>query len=118
MLPTRPVRLAAGRDVPGLCLDALLEHVGMTPEARCLVAGSEDGRTVLNVSLSMIHHGVILYRVGKQPLPRGLGGPLRLVVARLGEVKALASLYVCDSTFMRDDETEPIRLAVSSGRAR
>jgi DMSO/TMAO reductase YedYZ molybdopterin-dependent catalytic subunit len=109
-LPSRQVRLAAGRDVPGLRLDALLARAGMTANARSLIAESEDGRKVLNVPLTHLRSCLILYRVANAPLPRGLGGPFRLVAPRLGEVKALASLYVSDCTFMRDDETDTINL--------
>jgi hypothetical protein len=109
-LPNRQVRLAAGRDVPALRVDALLARAGMTENARSLIAESEDGRKVLNVPLSFLESCLILYRVANAPLPRGLGGPFRLIAPRIGEVKALASLYVSDCAFMRDDETDSINI--------
>jgi hypothetical protein len=111
MLPSQKVRLAAGRDVPALRVDALLERAGMTTNARSLIAESEDGRSILNVPLSSLQSCLILYRVANGPLPRGLGGPFRLIAPRIGEVRALASLYVSDCAFLRDDETNSIDIS-------
>jgi hypothetical protein len=106
-LPTQPVRLAAGRDVPGLRLDALLAHAGITQAARSLIAESEDGSTILNLPLGILKSCLVVYSVDKRlPLPRGLGGPLRLIAPRYGEVRALASLYLSDAPWVRDTDTE------------
>ena len=105
-LPAQPMRLAAGRDVPGLRLDALLACAGVKKTARSIVAECEDGTTLLNLPIQIAKTCLVLYRVGGVPLPRGLGGPMRLYAPRYGEVKALASLYVSDAAWVRDTDTE------------
>jgi hypothetical protein len=110
-LPSQAVRLAAGRDVPALRLDALLALSGVAKSARSLVAESEAGARLLSLPLGIIKTCLLVHSIGALPLPRGLGGPLRLIAPRYGEVKALASLYVSDAPWVRDDDTE--RMAVA-----
>jgi DMSO/TMAO reductase YedYZ molybdopterin-dependent catalytic subunit len=106
-MPAASARLA-GREILALPLDALLARVGVSATARTIVAESEDGARVMTLPLSALHGAQVLYRVGGGPLPRGLGGPLRLMVPGHGEVKALASLYVSDAAGARDDDTERV----------
>lgn len=59
---------------------------------------------------------IVFYRADDAPLPRGLGGPYRLMTsARVGagDVKALGSIYVSERRFVDVDDTERVCVRVT-----
>jgi DMSO/TMAO reductase YedYZ molybdopterin-dependent catalytic subunit len=104
-----PSALLAGREVAAVRLDALLALAGLGREARSIIAESQEGGLVLSMPLEAAKSCVVLYRVGEAPLPRGLGGPFRLVThgrLRSGDVKALDTIYVSERAVIDDSDTE------------
>jgi DMSO/TMAO reductase YedYZ molybdopterin-dependent catalytic subunit len=111
-----PSALLAGREIAAVRLTTLLELAGVHAGAQSIVCESEDGAYVTTLPLEAARHCVVLYRVGEAPLPRGLGGPFRLVTGgRLGagDVKALGSLYVSERRFVDVDDTERVCVRVT-----
>ncbi len=113
-----PSALLAGRDIVAVRLDALLAMAGVTAGARSIVAESAEGSFVTSMSLETARQCVVVYRVGEAPLPRGLGGPFRLVTQgrlRCGDVKALDTIYVSERLPADDSDSE--RVCIRSARA-
>jgi DMSO/TMAO reductase YedYZ molybdopterin-dependent catalytic subunit len=115
-----PSALLAGREIAAIRLTTLLELVGAGPRAQSIVCESEDGAYVTTLPIEAARDCVILYRVGDSPLPRGLGGPFRLVTSgrvRAGDVKALGSLYISERRFVDVDDTERVCVRVTTRAA-
>jgi DMSO/TMAO reductase YedYZ molybdopterin-dependent catalytic subunit len=106
-----PSTLLAGREIVAIRLTTLLSLVGARASARSIMCESEDGAYVTTLPMEATRDCLILYRVGEAALPRGLGGPFRLVTGgRLGagDVKALGSIYVSEQPFVDADDTERV----------
>jgi DMSO/TMAO reductase YedYZ molybdopterin-dependent catalytic subunit len=111
-----PSALLAGREIAAIRLLTLLELAGARAGAQSIVCETEDGAYVTTLPMAAAVDCVILYRVGEAALPRGLGGPFRLVTgARLGagDVKALGSIYVSERRFVDVDDTERVCVRVT-----
>ncbi|MGZ3406125.1 MAG: molybdopterin-dependent oxidoreductase [Polyangia bacterium] len=111
-----PSALLAGREIAAVRLTTLLALAGACSGAQSIVCETEDGAYVTTLPIEAAQQCVILYRVGEAPLPRGLGGPFRLVTAgRLGngDVKALGSIYVSERRFVDVDDTERVCVRVT-----
>lgn len=111
-----PSALLAGREIAAVRLAMLLDLAGAHANAQSLVCESEDGAYVTSLPMEAARQCVILYRVGELPLPRGLGGPFRLVTAgrlRAGDVKALGSIYVSERRLVDVDDTERVCVRVT-----
>src|SRR5262249_30646678 len=109
--------LLGGREIFAVPLDRLLALAGIDPRARSIVAESSDGSFISMLPVSACAGCVVVYRVGDGPLPRPLGGPLRLVTrGQLGDVKDLGSLHVSDQPFV--DGTESGRVVLRSDARR
>ena len=73
--------LVPGRSGGGVRLGALLEAVKPRPGAAYLTVESADGGFSASVPLSaVVDSGVVLYRLGAQPLPAQQGGPFRFLI--------------------------------------
>jgi DMSO/TMAO reductase YedYZ molybdopterin-dependent catalytic subunit len=77
----------------------LLELAKPTIEARYVTAVSDDGLYTASIPLSEIREkGWLVYKLGDEALPRGRGGPFRIVVPQgrtlCWNVKAVATLRV------------------------
>ncbi len=86
--------LLGGRAITGVRLGVVVEALAIKPWARFVVVSGGDGY-VANVPLAAVHDCVLVYAVGDQPLPRDLGGPVRLLTRGLDEctnVKAVERL--------------------------
>jgi DMSO/TMAO reductase YedYZ molybdopterin-dependent catalytic subunit len=113
-----PSALLAGREIAAVRLDTLLAIAGLHDRARSIVFESSEGSFLVAMSLEAARGCVVVYRVGEAPLPRGLGGPFRLVTQgrmRCGDVKALGTIYVSDRPHVDDSDTE--RVCVRTARA-
>jgi DMSO/TMAO reductase YedYZ molybdopterin-dependent catalytic subunit len=111
-----PSALLAGREVAAVRLEVLLELVGVRAGAQSIVAESEDGAYVTTMPIEPALKCVIFYRVGDAALPRGLGGPYRLMTSgrlHTGDVKALGSIYVSERRFGDVDDTERVCVRVT-----
>jgi DMSO/TMAO reductase YedYZ molybdopterin-dependent catalytic subunit len=111
-----PSALLAGREIAAIRLATLLELAGAHASAQSVVAETEDGAYVTTMSMESARECVVLYRVGDAALPRGLGGPFRLVTQgrlRVGDVKALGSIYVSERRFVENDDTERVCVRVT-----
>jgi len=115
-----PSALLAGREIAAIRLTTLLELAGAHAGAQSIVCESEDGAYVTTLPIEAARDCVILYRVGESPLPRGLGGPFRLVTGGrvgAGDVKALGTLYVSERRFVDVDDTERVCVRVTTRAA-
>ena len=113
-----PSALLAGREIAAVRLDTLLAIAGLTDGARSVVFESAEGSFLVAMSLEAARDCVVVYRVGDAPLPRGLGGPFRLVTQgrlRCGDVKALGTIYISERPHVDDSDTE--RVCVRTARA-
>ncbi|HEX8951921.1 MAG TPA: molybdopterin-dependent oxidoreductase [Polyangia bacterium] len=111
-----PSALLAGREVAAVRLEVLLALAGVGAGAQSIVAGSDDGAYVTTMPIEAAGQCVIFYRVGDAPLPRGLGGPYRLMTSGrvgAGDVKALGSIYVSERRFVDVDDTERVCVRVT-----
>jgi 2-dehydropantoate 2-reductase len=73
--------LVPGRTGGGVRLAALLDAVQPQPEATNLTVESRDGSFSASVPLAAVREsGVVLYHLGRQPLPEGQGGPFRFLI--------------------------------------
>jgi DMSO/TMAO reductase YedYZ molybdopterin-dependent catalytic subunit len=117
-LEFQTLRALSEQLVAAVRLETLLVVAGVTDEARSVVFESSEGSFLVAMSLEAARDCVIVYRVGEAPLPRGLGGPFRLVTqGRLhcGDVKALGTIYVSKRAHIDDSDTE--RVCVRMPRA-
>jgi DMSO/TMAO reductase YedYZ molybdopterin-dependent catalytic subunit len=108
-----PSMLLGGREIVAVPLERLLARAGIDPRARTVVAESADGAFISVLPVIAVEGCVVVYRVGDAPLPRPLGGPLRLVThghLGCGDVKDLGVLFVSDQPFV--DGTESGRIAL------
>ncbi len=69
--------LLGGRAITGVRLGALVAALGIKPWARFAVVRGADGY-VANLPLPAVHDCVLVYAIGDGPVPRELGGPVRL----------------------------------------
>ncbi len=70
------------RHVPGrvgaaVLIRAVLEKAGVQPNATHAVLISRDGAYTAKVALADLQESLLVYRLGKDPLPEKEGGPLR-----------------------------------------
>ena len=73
--------LVPGRTGGGVRLGSLLAAVQPHPEATHLTVESSDGSFSASVPLSaVVDSGVVLYRLGSQPLSAHQGGPFRFLI--------------------------------------
>jgi DMSO/TMAO reductase YedYZ molybdopterin-dependent catalytic subunit len=73
--------MVPGRKGGGVRLGALLEAVQPRPEAAYLTVESTDSSFSASVPLSaVVDSGVVLYRLGAEPLPPQQGGPFRFLI--------------------------------------
>jgi hypothetical protein len=73
--------LVPGRTGGGVRLESLLAAVQPHPEATYLTVESADGSFSASVPLSaVVDSGVVLYRLGSQPLSGQQGGPFRFLI--------------------------------------
>jgi DMSO/TMAO reductase YedYZ molybdopterin-dependent catalytic subunit len=90
--------LVPGRRGTGVRLSAVLAAAGARPSARWATLSSSDGAFAISVPLQpLLDRGVLLYRLGGEPLPRAQGGPVRMLVADAdacggGEIDACAAV--------------------------
>jgi len=116
-----PSALLSGREIVAVRLETLLALARVNEHARSLVFESSEGSYVHSMTLEAVRGCVVIYRVGEAPLPRGLGGPLRLVTqapARCGDIKALATIHVSEHAHIDDADTERWCLrTATTGRA-
>jgi DMSO/TMAO reductase YedYZ molybdopterin-dependent catalytic subunit len=77
--------LLAGRRGGGVRLGAILDAARPHPDARTLTLLATDAGFAADAPLAAARDGVVVYRLGDEPLPDELGGPLRfLLVAPAG----------------------------------
>jgi len=75
-------RLVEGREGAAVPLAALVQRIGVTPEARWVHVASEDGDFTANIELEeALRDGLVLFELHGEPLPRRFGGPFRLLFA-------------------------------------
>ncbi|HXH13778.1 MAG TPA: molybdopterin-dependent oxidoreductase [Alphaproteobacteria bacterium] len=73
--------LVSGRQGGGVRLPVLLAAVQPEPDAAYLTVESADGSFSASVPLAAVApSGVVLYRLGADPLPTQLGGPFRFLI--------------------------------------
>lgn len=71
--------LFQGRDVAGVSLASVLRLIEPPASARFIRFSSADGYST-TIALSALGDAQLVYRLGDEPLPAKLGGPVRLVV--------------------------------------
>ncbi len=72
---------APGRKGAGLRVEAVLVKADPEPSAGQVTFHSADGGFEASVSIREARErGILIYRLGEDPLPEGLGGPVRLVI--------------------------------------
>ena len=90
--------LVSGRVGGCVPLGSILDAVGRRESAKFIILGSADGTFEICLPLAAIaDRAVIAYRLGNDPLPRDLGGPVRLYVidsadCGAGDVDACANV--------------------------
>jgi DMSO/TMAO reductase YedYZ molybdopterin-dependent catalytic subunit len=72
--------LFGGREVAGVALSSLLRLIAPPASARFVRFVAADGYST-SLPLAAIADAQLVYRLGDEPLPAQLGGPLRLVIA-------------------------------------
>lgn len=72
--------LVPGREGAAVRLAALLERAGIGPGATHLTIEADDGSFSASIPLPTVESAVIVYRLGDDELPRGKGGPFRLLI--------------------------------------
>ena len=72
--------LIPGRVGGAVRLQAILDRLNPDRQLDHLTVESTDGGFAASVPLEALHHAVIAYRVGDEPLPRDKGGPLRFLI--------------------------------------
>ncbi|OGG55949.1 MAG: hypothetical protein A3F84_21210 [Candidatus Handelsmanbacteria bacterium RIFCSPLOWO2_12_FULL_64_10] len=72
---------APGRKGAGLRVETVLRKADPEPSAGQITFHSADGGFEASVSIQEARErGILIYRLGEDPLPEGLGGPVRLVI--------------------------------------
>lgn len=72
---------APGRKGGGLRVEAVLRRADPDPSAGQVTFHSAEGGFEASVSIQEARErGILIYRLGEDPLPEGLGGPVRLVI--------------------------------------
>jgi hypothetical protein len=72
---------APGRKGAGLPVEAVLRRADPDPSAGQVTFHSADGGFEASVPVREARErGILIYRLGEDPLPEGLGGPVRLVI--------------------------------------
>jgi len=109
-------RLIPGRQGGGVWLRALLDVVGPLAQATHLTLHASDGSFSASVPLAAVRdRGIVVYRLGDDPLPVAQGGPMRFYITgveacAVGEVDACANvkcLGVLQVTGGRGVDTRP-----------
>jgi DMSO/TMAO reductase YedYZ molybdopterin-dependent catalytic subunit len=102
-----PSGMLAGRTLVAVHLTTLLSLVGVARSARSFVIESADGSVLSALPIEAAKDCVVVYRVGDVPLPRGLGGPFRLMCPGNGDgdLKSLGGIYVSDQPFLHVADT-------------
>lgn len=73
--------LVAGRSGGAVPLAAILEHCGVRPEARYLTLHATRDDFHASIPLAAVHKtGLVIYRLGDEPLPEKQGGPIRFLI--------------------------------------
>src|SRR5258706_12754974 len=74
-------KLIPGREGGGVLLAAILDAVKRDPKARFAKLASTDGGFVAWVPIDAVaESGVVVYRIGQEPLPADKGGPMRFYI--------------------------------------
>jgi Oxidoreductase molybdopterin binding domain len=89
--------LIPGRTGGGVRLRAVLRRAGIKDGATHVTVSSSDGKFHASVPLASVREAVLAYRLGNEPLPEKLGGPIRLLIpdvepCAIGEVDACANV--------------------------
>jgi DMSO/TMAO reductase YedYZ molybdopterin-dependent catalytic subunit len=69
-----------GRQGTGVRLRDVLARCRPRPGATHATLASSDGRFTASVPLHEIQDALLVYRLGNEPLPRSLGGPVRFLI--------------------------------------
>ncbi len=91
-------RLIPGREGGAVRLGALLEATGPRPGVTHMTLHATDGTFSASVPLDDVRdRGLVVYRLGDEPLPSSQGGPLRFFITGveecgIGEVDACANV--------------------------
>jgi DMSO/TMAO reductase YedYZ molybdopterin-dependent catalytic subunit len=72
--------LFGGREVAGVSLSSVLRLIEPRASARYIRFSSADGYST-TIALAALGDAQLVYRLGDEPLPAKLGGPVRLVVS-------------------------------------
>jgi hypothetical protein len=110
-----PLPVLAGHELVAVPLRTVLGLAGMTERARSLVIEADSGLHAL--PLDAIDRLGLVYRIGRVPLPYGLGGPFRLMTCAGGkgaveDVKYVTRLWVSDRRY----STTPARGVTAQAR--
>jgi hypothetical protein len=97
-----PLPVLAGHELVGVPLRQVLALAGTTDRARSLVVESDSGLHAL--PLDAVDRLGLVYRIGRVPLPYGLGGPFRLmtcagVKGAIEDIKYVTRLWVSDRRY-------------------
>lgn len=77
--------LVPGRQGGGVRLGAILDRARPHPDAHAVALLSADAAFAADAPLAAARDGIVVYRLGEDPLPEKLGGPIRfLLVAPAG----------------------------------
>jgi DMSO/TMAO reductase YedYZ molybdopterin-dependent catalytic subunit len=90
--------LLGGCAIIGVRLTSVVTALGIKPWARFAVVRGEDGY-VANIPVEAIDDCVLVYAVGREPLPEALGGPARLLgrgLGRCANVKRVQSVSLAE----------------------
>ncbi len=110
-----PLPVLAGHELVAVPLRSVLALAGMAEKARSLVIESDSGLRAL--PLDAVDRMGLVYRIGRVPLPYGLGGPFRLMTCaggtgKLEDIKYVTRLWVSDRRY----STTPARGVTASAR--
>lgn len=73
-----------GKPGSGVRLEEALQKAGLKPGAKAVHLESADGSFSAELPLEVALRGVLVYRLGADPLPEGKGGPVRLLTPHDG----------------------------------
>jgi DMSO/TMAO reductase YedYZ molybdopterin-dependent catalytic subunit len=74
----------SGREGAGVRLRDVLAKGRPKPTATHATLSSSDGHFAASVPLADIQDALLVYRLGDEPLPRKLGGPIRFLIPDAG----------------------------------